>query len=298
METVASILVIDDQPTVREILIWTLEAKGYRVVTASDGIEALDVLKVQPVDLILADIAMPRMNGYQLYEQVVKNPQWVAIPFLFLTARALDSDIRYGKALGVDDYLTKPIKPADLLATVRGKLRRAQKLAQSSAQPIDSASLGHASLNCARDRRDRQGGPIPRLTLGSDVLALGRLRIDLGQYRVWMNGDQIKLSAREFELLKCLAQQANKVVSLQELVKVTHGLDTDHVEAGELLRPLIRSLRRKLGYPGGDLGCIENVRGVGYRLIPPNDPNHPVVHEGGSCPNGFAVGAHDCEGGS
>ena len=293
METVASILVIDDQPTIREVLSWTLEAKGYRVVTASDGIEALDVLKAQPVDLILADIAMPRMNGYQLYEQVVENPQWVAIPFLFLTARALDSDIRYGKALGVDDYLTKPIKPADLLATVRGKLRRAQKkergLAQSSAQPIDSASLGHA--------RDRQGGPIPRPALGSDVLALGQLRIDLGQYRVWMNGDQIKLSAREFELLKRLAQQANKVVSLQELVKVTHGLDTDHVEAGELLRPLIRSLRRKLGYPGGDLGCIENVRGVGYRLIPPNDPNHPVVHEGGSCPNGFAAEAHDCEGG-
>jgi two-component system alkaline phosphatase synthesis response regulator PhoP len=281
VETVASILVVEDQLTVQKVLSWTLETKGYRVLTASDGVEALAVLKSQPVDLILADIAMPRMNGYQLHEQVVENPQWVVIPFLFLTARALDSDIRYGKALGVDDYLTKPIKPADLLASVRGKLRRAQKLAQSSAQPIDFA----------------QGGPIPRLTLGSDVLALGQLRIDLGQYRVWMNGDQIKLSAREFELLRCLAQQANKVVSLQELVKVTHGLDTDHVEAGELLRPLIRSLRRKLGYPGGDLGCIENVRGVGYRLIPPGDPNHPVVHEGGSCPNGSAAGAHNCEGG-
>ena len=232
METVASILVIDDQPTVRKILILTLEAKGYRVVTASDGIEALDVLKAQPVDLILADIAMPRMNGYQLYEQVVENPQWVAIPFLFLTARALDSDIRYGRALGVDDYLTKPIKPADLLATVRGKLRRAQKLAQSSAQPIDAASLG-----CARDR---QGGPKSRPTLGSDVLALGRLQIEPGQHRVWLDGQRIQLSAREFGLLECLAQQANKVVSLQELVKVTHGLDTGHVEAGELLRPLIQ----------------------------------------------------------
>ncbi len=298
METVASILVIDDQPTVRKILILTLEAKGYRVVTASDGIEALDVLKAQPVDLILADIAMPRMNGYQLYEQVVENPQWMMIPFLFLTARTLDSDIRYGKALGVDDYLTKPIKPADLLATVRGKLRRAQKLAQSSAQPIDAASLGCASLNCARDRRDRQGGPKSRPTLGSDVLALGRLHIEPGQHRVWLDGQRIQLSAREFGLLECLAQQANKVVSLQELVKVTHGLDTGHVEAGELLRPLIRSLRRKLGYPGGDLGCIENVRGVGYRLIPPGDPNHPVVHEGASCPNGFAAEAHNCEGGS
>ncbi len=263
METIASILVVDDQTAVREVLGWTLEKKGYRVLTAGDGIEALDVLKAQPVDLILADIAMPHMNGFQLYERVVENPQWVAIPFLFLTARALDSDIRYGKELGVDDYLTKPIKSADLLATVRGKLRRAKKLAQSSTQPIDFASLGHA--------RDRQGGPIPRPTLGSDVLALGRLRIELGQHRVWLDGQRIRLSAREFGLLERLAGQANKVVSLQELVKATRGLDTDHVEAGELLRPLIRSLRRKLGYPGGDLSCIENVHGVGYRLIPPSD---------------------------
>ena len=280
METVASILLVEDQPAVRKVLIWTLEAKGYQVLTANDGIEALDVLKTQPVNLILADIAMPRMNGYQLYEQVIENPQWVAIPFLFLTARALDSDIRYGKALGVDGYLTKPVKPADLLATVRGKLLRAQKLAQLSTQPIASASL-----DCARDR---QGDPIPRLVQRSDVLSLERLRIDLGQHRVWMNGDQIKLSAREFELLQCLARQANKVVSLRELVKVTHGLDTDHVEAGELLRSPIRSLRRKLGYPGGDLGCIENVRGVGYRLIPP-------VVSPPAIANGFAAEAHDCE---
>ena len=255
METVTSILVVDDQPAVRKVLSWTLETKGYRVLTASDGIEALDALESQPVDLILADIAMPRMNGYQLYERVVENRQWVAIPFLFLTARALDSDIRYGKELGVDDYLTKPIKPADLLAAVRGKLRRARKLAQSSAQPIDFA----------------QGGPIPRPTLGSDVLALGQLRIEPGPHRVWLDGQRIQLSAREFGLLECLARQANKVVGLQELVKVTHGLDTDPGEAGTLLRPLIRSLRRKLGYPGGDLGCIENTRGVGYRLIPPSD---------------------------
>ena len=124
METVASILVVDDQLDILDNIGLALEAEGYRVLTATDGVEALDVLQSQPVDLILADIAMPRMNGYQLCERVWKNPQWVAIPFVFLTARALDSDIRYGKALGVDDYLTKPIQPEDLLAAVRGRLRR------------------------------------------------------------------------------------------------------------------------------------------------------------------------------
>jgi DNA-binding response OmpR family regulator len=77
------------------------------------------------------------------------------------------------------------------------------------------------------------------------------------------------LSAREFTLLEKLARRVNMVVSPQELILATHGLETDQEEAGTLLRPLIRSLRRKLGYPVGEIGCIEAVRGVGYRLTPP-----------------------------
>jgi two-component system response regulator MprA len=243
----ASILVVDDQPLLLQQMELTLAAEGYRVLTASDGIDALAVLESQPVDLILADIAMPRMNGYQLYERLVDNPEWVAIPFFFLTARGLDSDVRYGKGLGVDDYLIKPIEPEDLLAVVRGKLRRARRLADLSVQ----------------------FAPAPALK--SDVLILGRLRIDVSQRRVWLNGRQVDLSAREFRLLECLAQQANRVVPLQELVKSTHNLDTDYADASGLLRPLVRSLRRKLGYPAGEMGCIESVRGVGYQLTPPGD---------------------------
>jgi DNA-binding response OmpR family regulator len=222
-----------------------LEAEGYRVLTASDGAEALDLLRAQPVNLILADIAMPRMNGYQLYERVRQSPQWVAIPFMFLTARTLDSDIRYGKELGVDDYLTKPVQPEDLLAAVRGKLRRAQQLAQFTTQPVQPT----------------------RAT--ARVLTVGQLRIDSGQHQAWLGEQPLKLSAREFSLLEGLAERVNLVVSPQELIRITHGLETDHVEAGSLLRPLIRSLRRKLGYPAGETGCITNVRSVGYRLAPP-----------------------------
>jgi len=236
----APILVVDDDPRLLDAIRLTLEAEGYRVLVASDGIEALAVLQSQPVDLILADIAMPRMNGYQLYERVRENLQWVAIPFVFLTARAMNSDVRYGKELGVDDYLIKPIEPEDLLAVVRGKLRRAQQLAQASL--LDSVMY---------------------------PLTVGPLRIDPGQHRVWLGEREIELSAREFILLEYLARQAGQVVSSQELIRVTHELDTDHVEAGALLRPLIRSLRRKLGYPVGEMGCIENVRGVGYRLVCP-----------------------------
>jgi len=238
----AAILAVDDQQELLDNIALTLRAGGYTVLTATDGINALEVLRSQPVDLILADIAMRRMNGYQFYQQVRENQAWVAIPFLFLTARAMDSDIRYGKELGVDDYLTKPIEPEDLLAAVQGKLRRTQQLAALSQPPIQSAHEQLAS-------------------------PLGRLQIHMSQHRVWVDGQAVKLSAREFMLLAHLAQRAGDVVAPHELIQVTHGLTIDDVEAGELLRPLIRTLRRKLGYPIGEPGCIENVRGVGYRLV-------------------------------
>jgi DNA-binding response OmpR family regulator len=86
-----------------------------------------------------------------------------------------------------------------------------------------------------------------------------------------MDDVEVQLSAREFVLLAYLAQRVDHAVPAQELIRVTHELDTDLVEAGSLLRPLVRTLRRKLGYPVGDMGCIENVRGVGYRLTTPKD---------------------------
>jgi DNA-binding response OmpR family regulator len=224
METPASILVVDDQPEILENLALVLEAEGFQVLTAVDGNEALVVLESRPVDLILADIAMPGLNGYQLYERVRENPQWVAIPFLFLTARAMDSDIRYGKELGVDDYLTKPIQPEDVLAAVNGRLRRAQQLAWVASSP---------------------GAP---LSLRPRIFKLGRLEIDAGQHRVWMDGEPVNLSAREFTLLAYMAQRLGEVLPVEEMIQVTHELDTDRIEAGSLLRPLIRSLRRKLGY--------------------------------------------------
>jgi DNA-binding response OmpR family regulator len=241
------ILVVDDHSAVLENLAMTLETAGYRVRTARDGTQALQLLECEPVHLILADISMPGMNGYQLLERVRQNPRWLLIPFVFLTARILDSDVRYGKELGADDYLTKPIQPEDLLASVQGKLRRARQLEQFIRQPE------------------------PPPALETRVQVCGPLRVDPAQHRVWMHEQPVELSAREFIVLSHLAHRHGYVVSLQELIQLTHNLETDHIEAGTLLRPVIRSLRRKLGYPVGEMGCIETVRGVGYRLVAPQD---------------------------
>ncbi len=122
----AVILVVEDQPAMQRNMRMGLEMSGYKVLTAADGLEALAVLEKEHVDLVLADIAMPRMNGYQLYERLRESPKGKLLPFIFVSARALDSDVRYGKSLGVDDYLVKPFQLEDLLAIVAGRLRRAR----------------------------------------------------------------------------------------------------------------------------------------------------------------------------
>jgi DNA-binding response OmpR family regulator len=238
----ATILVVDDHAELLESIRITFDSAGYAVLLAGDAASALALLESQDVDLILADIAMPNMNGYQFFERVRENSKWLRVPFVFLTARTMDSDIRYGKELGVDDYLTKPIQPEDLLASVAGKLRRARQLSVAS----DGAGSG--------------GGE-------TRFLEFGPLKIELDQHRVWMRGKSVRLSAKEFALIQHLAVQHGRVIPVTDLVLVTHGLNLNPDEAGNLLRPLIRSLRRKLGYEVGELGCIENVRGIGYRMV-------------------------------
>jgi formylglycine-generating enzyme required for sulfatase activity/CheY-like chemotaxis protein len=118
------ILVVDDNPELVDGVKLTLEMEGFRVLTAGSGADALAILKRTVPDLILADIMMPEMDGYELYERVHKNERWLKVPFLFLTAKTEKVDIRRGKEMGADDYITKPFEPQDLVAAVQGRLKR------------------------------------------------------------------------------------------------------------------------------------------------------------------------------
>ncbi|GAB4265511.1 MAG: response regulator transcription factor [Candidatus Promineifilaceae bacterium] len=241
-----TILIVDDDRIQVEVIRTLLETEGFDVCSAINGKEALYHLQTNKIDLILSDIAMPEMNGYQLFEEVSAHALWHDIPFIFLTARDMNSDIRFGKSLGVDDYLLKPISAADLLATVEGKLRRCElKRKFTNQRPVSASSQSDSSF-----------------------IEVGQLRIDPKGHRVWFGERLVSVSAREFALLLELAVHKQEILSAQQLVKVTHQLETDPRDAGMLIRPLIRSVRRKLGFSAGETGCIENVRGVGYRLIP------------------------------
>ena len=118
------ILLVDDQPDFLDNMSLTLEAAGYQTLVAANGYEALSALNLEAVDLILSDIGMPHMGGYQLYQHVKNNPHWQRIPFVFITGYEFlsESEIKYGKKLGIRGYLTKPIRAVELLLAVEDSL--------------------------------------------------------------------------------------------------------------------------------------------------------------------------------
>ena len=128
------ILLVEDEDVIRESVAEILELNGFRVLTAPDGLQALSLLESETPDLILADIMMPQMNGYQFFQRVRSNPDWVWIPFIFLSAKGAGEDVRFGKELGADDYLHKPIDAEDLISAIIGRLRRYDALAEGSSQ--------------------------------------------------------------------------------------------------------------------------------------------------------------------
>lgn len=131
MHQSAKILVVDDEPVIRDSIAEILHLHGYQVLTASNGIEGLEAIRQEIPDLIISDIMMPEMNGYQFYQRVRSNSEWLWIPFIFLSAKREGEDIRFGKELGVEDYLKKPIDAEDLLAAVIGCLKRFHQLEAS-----------------------------------------------------------------------------------------------------------------------------------------------------------------------
>ena len=138
------ILVVDDEPVIRDSIAEILSLHGYQVLTASNGIEGLDVIHQNVPELIISDIMMPQMNGYQFYQRVRSTTEWLWIPFIFLSAKVEGEDIRFGKELGVEDYLKKPIDAEDLLAAVIGCLKRFHQLKESRQEAATKHSTDKA----------------------------------------------------------------------------------------------------------------------------------------------------------
>jgi putative two-component system response regulator len=136
-----TILIVEDNDVLREGLEAILVTEGYSVLTAGNGMGGLERMKSLPPDLILADISMPEMNGYDFFEAVRAQPEWVSIPFIFLTARRGREDIYAGKKLGAEDYLVKPVTRGELITTITSRLSRSQELLLAQLQQAYESSL-------------------------------------------------------------------------------------------------------------------------------------------------------------
>jgi DNA-binding response OmpR family regulator len=228
----ARILLVDDDPLLAESLGYILEQEGYQVVSAASGREALAQVGRESPDLILLDISLPDLSGVETCRRLRTI---FGGPIVMLTARRQESDKIVGLDAGADDYNTKPFATGELLARVRANLRRARS------------------------------GPAGETT----PIAVGGLVVDLAAHRVSSEGRAVELSAREFALLRLLAESVDRVVSRRKLFDSVWGPDFYGDERA--LDVYIRMLRKKIEPDPNRPTYVQTVRGVGYRLATPED---------------------------
>jgi DNA-binding response OmpR family regulator len=220
------ILVVDDTRNVQVMLEDFLTGQDFLVITASDGREALQALQTEKPDLILLDIMMPNMDGYQFISQLRRTS---SIPVIMITAKQLEAEIVRGFDLGADDYITKPFRLRELLVRIRAVLRRA-----------------------------------PPQEGGEDRLVIGDISLDRGRHQVRRDGSLVELTPLEFHILETLMLSAGRVVrradfSIQLIEQGFSGSEST-------TKIHIRNLRLKLGDDLNQPRYIETVFGVGYRF--------------------------------
>jgi two-component system phosphate regulon response regulator PhoB len=221
------ILVVDDEPEAVELVEFNLKQSGYVVATAADGSEALKKARSQSPDLIVLDVMLPEMDGFEICKSLRLDSTTAKIPIIMLTAKAAEIDRVLGLELGADDYLTKPFSPRELLLRIKKLLSRGTT------------------------------GEKPR-----DQLRFGDLLVDIPRHIASWKGKAIELTATEFKLLTVLAQRAGRVQSrdhlLRDVWEYDSLIDTRTVDTH------MRRLREKLGAASKHL---DTVRGVGYRFV-------------------------------
>jgi len=221
------ILVIEDDPDIALSLRLKLERDGgFEVVTAHDGAAGLRLAVDRPPDLVLLDVNLPGMDGFEVCRHLRKEPATASTPVIMLTARIGESDRVAGLDLGADDYITKPFSPKEALARVRAVLRRSDRAA---------------------------GGP--------EAFADGALRIDVASRQAEVSGQALALTRKEFDLLVELIRQRGRVLTRERLLETVWGYD--YPGETRTVDVHVRRLRQKLGSPVDER--VETVVGVGYR---------------------------------
>lgn len=228
------ILVVDDEESIVRLVTFNLEKEGFNTLKAYDGEKALDVIRREKPDLIVLDIMLPGLDGYEVCRRL--RQEGLFIPVIMLTARDQEIDTVLGLELGADDYVTKPFSPRELVARIKAVLRRT-----------------------AADKGDSRHG----------IIKAGKLVIDPSRYEVTAGGRPVELTPKEFELLEFMARNAGRVMSRDKLLDhlwgYTYAGDTRIVDVH------VSHLREKIEDNPKKPVYIKTVRGVGYKFKGPED---------------------------
>src|ERR1700693_5480320 len=228
----STILLVDDEDSVQKLLTYPLERDGFRVVPAHDGEEALRKFESEPVDLVVLDIMLPKLDGLEVCKRVRAES---SVPIIMLTARDDEFDTVLGLELGADDYITKPFSIREFRSRVRALLRRARTAQRDSATP--------------------------------EPVGVGKLSLDPERRSATLDGKALDLTYVEFELLRALVAQPGKVFSRRALLQSIWG-DSAYREP-RTIDVHVRHLREKLEQDPSEPELILTVRGAGYRLREP-----------------------------
>jgi DNA-binding response OmpR family regulator len=224
-----TILAIDDDKPILELVCKTLEAADFDVITSADPVAGLEIATKHRVDLIVLDVRMPGLNGFEVCRRLRATPSTAHTPIVMLTVDAAEPDRIAGLELGADDYIAKPFSPRELVARVRAILRR----------------VGNSSGDA------------------SGTVEIGALSIDPARHEVRHQGEAVAMTAMEFKVLHYLAARAGTVVSRDDILHAV--IESDAAVLDRTIDVHVAALRRKLK-DGGNM--IETVRGVGYRMRP------------------------------
>ena len=228
-ESPKKILIIEDEAPISNIIKYNLKKEGYEVDAAFDGGEGLKKALAGDVDLILLDIMLPVMDGFEVCKQVREKSN---VPILMLTAKEEEVDKVLGLELGADDYITKPFGMRELVARIKANIRR-------------------TSIQESGEEETPE-----------DIKSFGSLELDMNRYEIRKNGQALDLTLREFELLKYLAERENKVFSREQLLEEVWGYE--YYGDIRTVDVTVRRLREKLEDDPGDPKYIVTKRGIGY----------------------------------
>jgi len=237
-----TILVVDDETVLVETIAYNLEQAGYQVMTAIDGASALDIARNERLDLIMLDVMLPEMDGFEVCRLLRREKNTETTPIMMLTAKGEEIDKVVGLEVGADDYVTKPFGRRELLARVRALLRRADY-----PHPTNDNTAQEQSQEVPRPGRDLIAGP---------------LRIDLAGRRVNCRGQDLELQPKQFDLLTYLVRNRGTVLTRDQLLHNVWGYD--YAGDTRTVDVHVRWLREKLEEDPANPKLIQTVRGVGY----------------------------------